>query len=484
MYLPTISMLLAASLISCQPEGKDTQSPDDSALGQNDLGTVQVVMGPEIPTVAHLSWNISQVQTTADIAAQVSYWNSFSDTRTISAQVSDNGDGTASCTATLLGLSASSTYDFQVEVTEAGVQLGTATGTLSTDPPPQELPGIYVEEFQPGSWQDGYLLSTWVTWPPSVFVVNRLGSYVWWIVEDDESEDTTINTAIFSNDGNSILYALYTSNATFAASDDEDTADAQIVRISLDGKESESIAAPYLHHDFTELPDGTLAWLAYDFHEEGNNEYLGDAIMELAPGAVEPTMLWSTWNVPEIATTCIQRNMTPHANFLEYSAERDAYYVSLHNFNAIIKIQRSTAQLDWTLGGPLSDFTMSEQDEFQWQHGFQVLEDTSDILVFDDRDFRTVSESDEPVLSRVIEMELDTTDMTAQATWEYIPDPGFLTICFGDVTRFGSGNTLVDFGCSGQVDEVDHDGNLLWRATSMAGGAMGYHVFKEDLYQP
>lgn len=54
----------------------------------------------------------------------------------------------------------------------------------------------------------------------------------------------------------------------------------------------------------------------------------------------------------------------------------------------------------------------------------------------------------------------------------------------GDVHRFESGNTLVTFSYSGQVHEVSPDGEVVWKVSTSAGGALGYLVPVEDLYDP
>ncbi len=484
MFRRATALSLAIALTACQPAGKDSAAILDSASGQDDSGSVQVEMGPEIPTVAHLSWDVATQGGIAAMEAQVSYWNSFTDTQTVTAQIEDNGDGTATCSATLLGLAASSTYYFEADVHLDATRLFNASGTISTDPPPQDLRLIAVDDAQPGTWQDGFLVSSWITSPPAVFMTDRQGNYVWWYIESDEIPDMVVNTAVFSNDGTSILYAIY-KGAFSEVQNDESLEDAMIVRMSLDGRERETYDTPYLHHDFTELPDGSLAWLVFDFAEVDGTEYSGDAIMELSPGSDEPVQVWSTWDVPQVAEYCLSNShLWSHANFLEYEPDQDAYYVSLHALDAILKVDRGSGQTQWILGGVASDFAIPQEDMFEWEHGFQVLDGESGILVFDDRDPRNASDLGEVVISRAVELELDTTEMTAHAVWEYLPDPALLTFCFGDVTRFTSGNTLVNFGCSGQIDEVNPDGELLWRLGALAGGALGYHDFREDLYSP
>ena len=70
--------------------------------------------------------------------------------------------------------------------------------------------------------------------------------------------------------------------------------DSRIHRRYLD-EEIEVIPTPGLHHAFVVLPDGTLAWGAQEglFEDE-------ETLMELAPGALEPTVLWSVHDWPVV----------------------------------------------------------------------------------------------------------------------------------------------------------------------------------------
>ena len=50
--------------------------------------------------------------------------------------------------------------------------------------------------------------------------------------------------------------------------------------------------------------------------------------------------------------------------------------------------------------------------------------------------------------------------------------------------RFDSGNTLAFFSTAGVFEEVDPDGEVLWRLSADMGGALGYGVWVESLYPP
>jgi hypothetical protein len=75
---------------------------------------------------------------------------------------------------------------------------------------------------------------------------------------------------------------------------------------------------------------------------------------------------------------------------------------------------------------------------------------------------------------------LDTTRMTATATWHYTAS-GATSSVLGDVQRLPNGNNLVTFSISGQIHEVDPTGKLVALYTS---DSYGYTEFRESLYGP
>ncbi|NQT79563.1 MAG: aryl-sulfate sulfotransferase, partial [Candidatus Aminicenantes bacterium] len=152
-----------------------------------------------------------------------------------------------------------------------------------------------------------------------------------------------------------------------------------------------------------------------------------------------------------------------------------AYYVGSLNFNCIFKIDRSTGDTLWRLGGEESDFTMTTGDEnwFYSQHQFQVLDDG--LLVFNNGPYAETE-------TRASEYELDLEQFTIGLRWEYQPDPPLGIYAFGDVWRLPTGNTLITWSSAGQIDEVTPEGELVWRLNAELGAGFGYVVWTDDLY--
>jgi hypothetical protein len=67
--------------------------------------------------------------------------------------------------------------------------------------------------------------------------------------------------------------------------------------------------------------------------------------------------------------------------------------------------------------------------------------------------------------------------------WEYgFDDVGITSASLGQAFRLGNGNTMVNFGSSGVLHEVDPSGNLVWEASSEFGWGFGNAAPIEDLY--
>jgi hypothetical protein len=133
----------------------------------------------------------------------------------------------------------------------------------------------------------------------------------------------------------------------------------------------------------------------------------------------------------------------------------------------ILKIARSTGELEWALGGAESDFSDEVGGAWFFEHQHQFQRIGQNILVFDNGDASRFA-------NQVLEFELDEEMGTAKEVWSYQPETDIFSFSLGDVSRLENGNTLVTFSNQGQIDEVNADGDLVWRLNFELGGATGY----------
>lgn len=284
--------------------------------------------------------------------------------------------------------------------------------------------------------------------------------YVWWYRHVGEPADCL--RVRLGRDGHSVLFAVKN----------------QILRISLDGQVVESIPAPDNHHDFVELGDGTVVTLGFEEQGEGDDEILGDTVVEIAPDGSQ-RVVWRSLdmfpyevnNQPDFPD--LEMGWT-HANALDYDPARDAYLVGVRNFHAVVGIDRSSGEPLWQLGGDQSDVVLPDgsTEMFFGQHQFELSGDR--LLVFDNG-------SDERMFSEAVEYELDLDAGTAERSWGFRADPDLYCLAGGDVTRLPTGNTLVDWSFQGRLEEVTHDGEVARRMQFPLGAGLGYATWRADL---
>jgi len=248
-----------------------------------------------------------------------------------------------------------------------------------------------------------------------------------------------------------------------------------VVRVSLDGSRVQVLQLPDTHHDFFELGDGTLALLKYDRREVDGHTYIGDALVEVAPDGTE-RRVWTAWDHFELDPEQVVGPLASwsHANALYYDKEEQAYYVSLRNFDSIVKIDQATGEQLWVLGGEASDFAEADGSKalFHHQHQFDLLEDG--IVVFDNGRVETQD-------SRVVQYRLDPAVGLATKVWEQHATPPMFCAALGDVDRLDDGNTLITWSAAGQIEEVTPAGEVIWRIRAQLGAAFGFTLHRQLL---
>jgi len=424
-------------------------------------GELELTLSETIPTVVSAAWESAGGADSAHVLVGSS---GLPASRVV--PTSETADGYSTV---VLGLQPSTEYTFWAVESHADRPLLGSPQVLRTGPTPTGMPHLTTEAKPPGP-TGGYVVTSLVSFPSMAIIVDSMGQYVWWHQlsppEGEEWETFYIPRVALSRDGRSVLYEA----ATGVASSSRERI---IVRVSMDGSTVESLPATDAHHDFLELPDGTLALLKEDNRPVEDTMIEGDQIVELGTDGAEK-VAWSIWDHAEFDPS---QPYDPeigwsHANALQYDSDEDAYYVSLRNFDAIYKIDRASGSVLWIAGGEAGSFELPDGDTllFERQHHFEVLPDG--LLVFDNR----VPEEN----SRAVEYALDHDLGVATHTWEYMSDPPVFTMGFGDVQRLQNGNTIVDWSAQGRIDEVTPGGDLVWSLSAEIGAGFGYFDWFES----
>lgn len=335
-------------------------------------------------------------------------------------------------TAVLRGLPALSAVDFTVE----GVDGKTCTGTLTTENLPPELPTITAS----GEREEGLLLITVMGESSAVGIIDQLGQWRWHHLG---GTDALVSDAHL--DGQDVLFNRY---------DKERIEDiAEVRRVGLDGVEGAAVRTPWGHHVFELLPDGTLAYPALDVRtwtaEDGEDyEVVGDRIMEISPAGVEREV-FTIWDyaTPDPSTDdgfyALGYDWS-HANSLQHDRDRDSYLLSLGHLEEIYEVDRDGAVLAQHVS----------EGRWSFQHDVNRTSAGTLLMISHDEDATSAVEFTEDL----------------EPVWSYSgPVSGFL----GQARRLESGNTLVNFGGKGLLQEVTPAGEVLWRVETSLGWWFG-----------
>jgi hypothetical protein len=421
--------------------------------GKCGIDNLNATLG-EIPTIIHLSWTNNQ---------ECSTYVEFGDGETTETTPMQTG---VEQEALLLGMPTSTDVSFKVMDADSKEVLG--EGSITTGPLDAAYTPLTVTD-NGGPSYDGYLVTTSLGGVVGPIILDNRGNIVWWYEEDPT---WVPSGARLSKDRQWVIYT----NQPQATIVDE----GELVKVSIDGATVERWTVPGCHHDFAEMPDGSIVVLSQDTRELEGTEVVGDRLLQVEADGTQ-TEVWNIFDDwPEAGLRAnIEDDSTnwSHGNAIDYHEDTDSWFMSFRNFGAIVKVNRSTRGVEWVLGGALSDYTISDDPNGQFvkEHQFEVFEDESGIVVFDDRDAQQG-------WSRAVEYSLDSGSNEARQVWEYKTDPLIQSVVLGDVDRLENGNTIVMFSTAGQLDVVNDQGQVLWRLNTDLGNAMGYFERVDSLY--
>lgn len=387
-------------------------------------------------------------------------------------------DGAGGFSATLVGLRPSTAVEFQVTETGEGSVRESEILRAETGARPASVPGITVDGSlaAPGA---GFLLTSFV--PGPAVIVDGDGEVVWWH-QLEVDYDHTITRTLLSADGTGVVYLLWT-NLHHGG---PESWMRQLVRVSFDGQQVDTLELSGAHHDFALMPDGRLACLMYDAREVEGIVVAADRLVEVAPDG-STRQIWTVWDHVEFDPDQQYEGgeRWGHCNAVDHDPVDDVIYVSCRNFSTIFRIDRATGEVEWELG-PGGDFVLADGGTwFENEHQFQIDDGPANgpvngsasgrALVFDNA---IPTEAN----SAAREYLFDVQSGTAEEVWTYQPDPPLGVYAFGDVSRLPGGDTLIAWGSSGRIERLDAGGESVQRLDVALGAGVGYTTWVESLY--
>jgi len=372
--------------------------------------------------------------------------------------------------AFLVGSKSSSEVFYRVVATTSDGAYSTHTESLFTGPLPPDLPEIEAVSYDPVKTTDGFVIISLIGEPFVEAILDQDGDYVWFHRVAPGTQMVT--RARLSVDGRSVLYLR--ENEVYCPCDEYEPAN-HIVRVSLDGSVVEEIPIGNGHHDFDELPDGTLAVVTADVREANGLWVQGARILEIAPDG-QTRMPWSLWDHDHCPDWMVGEDANcdwVHANAIDYDPREDVYYLGMAGTSSIWKIRREDGQVLWQLGAGSPDFEVVDEETrwFSGQHQFDVTD--RGLIVFDN----CAGPS-----TRVVEYQLDELTGTAREIWQHVPVEGFMVYAMGEVRRIESDLTLVTWSTAGQVDLITDEHEVIWRLNVEMGAGFGYSSWLGSLY--
>jgi len=227
------------------------------------------------------------------------------------------------------------------------------------------------------------------------------------------------------------------------------------------------------HHEYEYNPNSDTIFMLQHIKVdiEGTN-YLYDTIEEVDRNG---TVVWSLnttdfispswWYTGEIAGGAPD---VTHSNTIFYDADEDAFLYNSRNTNTFFKINHTNGEVIWALG-EFGDFTLLDglgqpkRSLFWHAHSVEKLGENK-FIIFDNDYYDQVDPGNKN--SRIVEITINQTSMTAQETWSYAASSSHWTAGWGDADRLPNGNRLGTFGYWSAgipaIIEVSPSGSIVW----------------------
>lgn len=156
-----------------------------------------------------------------------------------------------------------------------------------------------------------------------------------------------------------------------------------------------------------------------------------------------------------------------HLNAVDVDTDGN-FLISARHSSLIAKINRTTGEVMWVLGGKLNQFTYTTENgitdppEFSYQHDIKRLPN-GNITLFDNGSQRT------PQWSRGVEYRLDEVNKTCTLVWQYRHTPDVYAGVQGSLQTLPDGHRLMAWGSAFDdgktlITEVDAAGTLVFEA--------------------
>lgn len=155
--------------------------------------------------------------------------------------------------------------------------------------------------------------------------------------------------------------------------------------------------------------------------------------------------------------------------------------VSARHTHAVYRLDRTTGDVEWTLGGESSDFELDADAIFTWQHDAERAPDGT-LTLLDNHANGSLSDE----TSRGLRLALDEESMTASVDTEYNPPDDRSAGSMANAQQLSNGNMLIGWGSEPNYSEFTPDGQLIYDVChgdvchdgDFRGGGGSYRAYK------
>lgn len=363
----------------------------------------------------------------------------------------------------VLGAPYGSEITWRLVVADGADEWTSPDATTTNEPLPAGVPEAIVATDDParrdldagGYWFVGLGVEAWYLDPWWQLVLDGRDRVVW--ASRTPPQHTSMHARV-ARDQRSLYLDRNSYWATF-----DGGADSTVDQVYLDGSLIHTFVTPGLHHPFTDLPDGSLAY--------GSQRVSDTETLQIVhpSGDVEEVWDCAEWLASEglDAYYCA-------SNTLTYDERSDAFLMSFYSLNAIVEVDRATGAVDRWFGQLPGAYAFDPVESgFWWQHG-GVITPEGTLLTSSD-----LSAGGEETVVR--EYALDDATRTLTEVWSFGVGEGLYGVKMGEAVRLPNGNTMHNYGALARLREVTPDGVVV-HDVSWDAGAIGRAMPIADLY--
>ena len=359
----------------------------------------------------------------------------------------------------MMGLFEGANCTLEIHAEAGGLEVTEELSIDEVGPVPEAFPDLELSFLA-----DAGVYPGWTAWslsdndeggPLRIFVVDHQGRYRWYHLGDDSvkagagAEIQAISGGLLLAAGGPEMFLGWDGNPIWEA--------------------------PFsAHHDmrFSPFNDDHLLFLGISGKGCPTTEHTLEEF-----DMVSQETVWE-WRICEHYTPLDPYDGWAHVNTIEPFPGERAVLLSVRNQDILMRVDRDTGEIDWTLGWN-GDFEMATEDLFLRQHAPEIL-DNGEILMFDNgmsqKEVNRKNEDPAKVrpVSRVIQVALsfneDGSPDAAEVTWEYL-DPDLFAFARSEADRLPNGNTLITYSqlapdLDSWLREIDEDQGTVWELRS------------------